>query len=915
MDTSHVLEFWGKARPSEDGGRPWHPVAYHLLDVAASAHALLSMRPVTRARAASLLGLPQDDAHDLLVALTALHDIGKFAPQFQLLATPGDWRWPTALEGVDATRLERSVHTTDGLHLWHRVLRERIAERIWAGGERALEALECAVFAHHGRPVELHADNIATRFPDGARRAAEQCAALVLDCVLPRPITAPQPKLARVRVASWWVAGFTTVADWIGSRTAWFPYHAPIAGDDTLAAYWSRAQALARVAVRAAGMDAMPFGVTRSFAELTKQSTPTPMQAWAAEVALPDGPLLAIIEDATGAGKTEAAHMLVHRLMVAGRASGAYWAMPTQATANAMYERQRNVISSLFSVTGDRLPSLTLGHGQARLHEGYRATVLSDDSRSDTVDAASEWSGVSGETTGDQTASVACSAFLADDRRAALLADMGAGTVDQALLGVLPARFNAVRLFALAEKVLVLDEVHAFDAYMSAETRNLLRFHSALGGSAILLSATLPEGKRRALEASWRTPEVEELEAPSTSDQESPYPLAMLLSATSAEIGRHAPDAASWTVRRVPTRRVHSVAEALAHVLDVARTGGAVVWIRNTVDECLEAAQAVEAQAIVPMVFHARFAQGDRQRIETEVMHRFGKESTRADRTGSVLIATQVVEQSLDLDFDAMVSDLAPIDLLVQRAGRLWRHSRGNDARPAGLRIELVVLCPADSDDVDARWPGPLLPKLKYIYPHAGVLWRTAELLRQGRAFDAPHNLRTLIRDVYEGEDVPDALRNAVNSAEGDELSQEGIATYVSVKLRPGYVPGRAWTDDLRARTRLGEEQVAVRLAQVQDDQLLPWHQDDAAPEWKRWLLSEVKLSGRRISATAAPCGKWAPRVESLRQGWKRFERETPVLVLERDATGVLSGELPATSGIGVVSLRYSPDRGVEYRK
>jgi len=793
------------------------------------------------------------------------------------------------------------------------VLRDRISERIWAGGGRALEALECAVFAHHGRPVDLHPDNIATRFPDGAKRAAEQCADLVLGCVLPRPIVAPQPKLAQVRVASWWVAGFTTVADWIGSRTVWFPYHAPIVGDDTLVEYWSRAKALARDAVRSAGMDAMPVGVTRSFADLTGISAPTPMQAWASAIDLPDGPLLAIIEDATGAGKTEAAQMLVHRLMIAGRASGAYWAMPTQATANAMYARQRDAIAALFPITAHRRPSLTLGHGQAKLHEGYRATVLSDDSRADTVEASSEVSATGRTADGDQTASVACSAFLADDRRAALLADMGAGTVDQALLGVLPARFNAVRLFALAEKVLVLDEVHAFDAYMSSETRSLLRFHSALGGSAILLSATLPERKRRALEESWQAPDLEEIDAPPVSNEASPYPLATLLSAASADVRQNAPDAASWTVRRVPTRRVHSVADALAHVLDVARRGGAVVWIRNTVDECLRAARDVEAQGIVPIVFHARFAQGERQRIETGVMRRFGKESTQADRAGSVLIATQVVEQSLDLDFDAMVSDLAPIDLLVQRAGRLWRHLRGEGVRPAGLQRELTVLSPAETVDVDASWPGPLFPKLKYVYPHVGVLWRTAELLRLGHAIDAPHNLRALIRDVYEGEDVPDALQSAVNSAEGDELSQEGIATYVSVKLRPGYASGRAWSDDLRARTRLGEEQVAVRLAKVLGDQLKPWHEDDAAPEWKRWLLSEVKVSGRRISATAAPRGKWGTQVESIRQGWKRFEQETPVLVLERDATGGWSGELPASSSSGVVSLRYSRDRGLEY--
>lgn len=912
METSHVLQFWGKARPPGDGGHGWHPVAYHLLDVAASADALLAMRPVTRARAARLLGLSEGDAHQLLVAFIALHDIGKFAPQFQLLAAPRDWCWPTVLQGVDATRLERSVHTADGLHLWHRVLRERLSERLWIGGGRVLEALECAVFAHHGRPVNLHPDNIATRFPDGAQRAAEQCADLVLDCVLPQPVTAPPPRLSQVRVASWWVAGFTTVADWIGSRTEWFPYRAPIVGDDKLAAYWIHARSLAREAVRSAGMDGMPFGVTRSFTELTGKSTPSPMQQWASTVELPEGPVLAIIEDATGAGKTEAAHMLVHRLMAAGRASGAYWAMPTQATANAMYERQRKAIAALFPAELERLPSLTLGHGQASLHEGYRATVLSEDSSPGTVPGGSEWSD---SADGDLSAAVACSAFLADDRRAALLADIGAGTVDQALLGILPARFNAVRLFAISEKVLVLDEVHAFDAYMSAETRNLLRFQSALGGSAILLSATVPEGKRRAFEDSWRVPQDEELESTNAELDASPYPLATLVSASHATAQRDATGAAPWTVRRVPMRRVHSMKDALAHVLAVARSGGAVVWIRNTVDECLAAALAVEAEGITPLVFHARFAQGDRQRVESEVMRRFGEHSTREERAGRVLIATQVVEQSLDLDFDAMVSDLAPIDLLIQRAGRLWRHSRGEAARPVGLHAELVVLCPEDSADVDAKWPGPLLPKLKYVYPHVGVLWRTAELLRLGRLIEAPENLRVLIRDVYEGEDVPDALQHAVNSAEGDELSQEGIASYLALKLRAGYVVGRAWSDDLRARTRLGEEQVPVRLAKLQGDRLVPWHEDESAPEWKRWLLSEVKLSGRRIPATAVPSGKWRPLVEAVRQGWKRFERDTRVLPLEPDAAGEWCGELPKTSGTGVTSLRYSRTLGLEYGK
>lgn len=911
MHIRQVLEFWGKARPAVGGeGAAWHPVAYHLLDVAACADALLRSRPVTRARASWLLGMPESEAHALLVAMTALHDLGKFAPRFQRLATPVGWKWPTALAGVNDSRLEPSRHTADGLMLWREPSFDAVRDRIWPQGSRVLEAVECAVFAHHGRPVESSMDHIHTRFPEGAIAAALYCAQLVLDRVLPAPITVAPPNLRRVKIASWWVAGFVTIADWIGSRTTWFPYREPIAGDDALIAYWDEAQAKAAVAVRSAGMDALAPASARTFFELTGKQSPTPVQDWAQRVSLPGRPILVIIEDATGAGKTEAAHVLVHRLLASGRASGAYWAMPTQATANAMYERQRVAIASLFLGGGDRLPSLTLGHGQAALHEGYRATVLTDGSTTQAASAPTEWHE---QRDGDEPSAVACAAFLADDRRAALLADLGAGTADQALLGVLPTRFNAVRLFALAEKVLVLDEVHAFDAYMSAETRDLLRFQSALGGSAILLSATLPEGKRRMLEDAWRSPDLDAPSLDAVPEGMSPYPMATMLTSMEGGIRHDAPSSAPWTIRRVPTRSVHSLEAAFLHVLHVAECGGAVVWIRNTVDECVAAADALRLRGAHPIVFHARFAQGDRQRTELEVMQRFGPSSTPAQRSGAVLIATQVVEQSLDLDFDGMVSDLAPIDLLVQRAGRLWRHThRDASERPAGIERELLVLCPAD-DAPTPEWPAPLLPKLRYVYPDAGVLWRTAELLRRGDAIDAPGNLRALIRHVYESESVPTALQRAVNVAEGNERAAEGIATYVTVKLGGGYAPGRHWTDDLRAKTRLGDEQIPVRLARVTDARLVPWHDDQTLPDWKHWLLSEVKLSAGRVAPKAAPVGKWAQQIEAVRAGWKPFERETAVLALERDSAGVWRGDLPAPGSAGVVAVRYCREFGVRF--
>jgi len=169
--------------------------------------------------------------------------------------------------------------------------------------------------------------------------------------------------------------------------------------------------------------------------------------------------------------------------------------MPTQATANAMYHRQRNAIRALFDESSALPPSLVLAHSQSRMHDGFRATVIDEPAlkraRAQTEDA-------------DEPSEISCAAFLANSSRAALIADVGAGTVDQAILAVLPSKFNTMRLFGLAEKVLLLDEIHAYDSYMAEELCALLRFHAALGGSVIALSATLPSKLTADLIDSWR---------------------------------------------------------------------------------------------------------------------------------------------------------------------------------------------------------------------------------------------------------------------------------------------------------------------------------------------------------------------------------------------------------------------------
>jgi CRISPR-associated endonuclease/helicase Cas3 len=244
-------------------------------------------------------------------------------------------------------------------------------------------------------------------------------------------------------------------------------------------------------ALAAAGLSRPPrISGNTGFAAVTGLDGPSPVQRWAEEVALPKGPALTLVEEATGGGKTEAALVLAHRLMADGRAQGLYVALPTMATANAMFERVKEACGRLFA-EGER-PSLVLAHGRAELHEGFRDLWVPVGSHpSDDPEDERDGSGA------------AAPAWLADSRKKAFLADLGVGTIDQALLAVLTAKHQSLRLLGLASKVLIVDEAHAYDAYMQEELKRLLEFQAALGGSAIVLSATLPQATRRDLAASF----------------------------------------------------------------------------------------------------------------------------------------------------------------------------------------------------------------------------------------------------------------------------------------------------------------------------------------------------------------------------------------------------------------------------
>jgi CRISPR-associated endonuclease/helicase Cas3 len=887
-ERSWVHEYWGKAHPDKNySTQLYHPLAWHMLDVAAVAEALLGTRPILSSHVSGMLGLDCKQTRSLLTWVAAMHDCGKFARAFQCKVAE---LWPARVP-LDSFN-SRTRHDADGRRLWDAWLEDEPAlpDRIWPGASGSmLASLLDASVCHHGEPVEASMISLRHDFGPGAL-AATACRDALLELLLPHPMDARAPGRAQIQRASHWIAGLVTVADWIGSSQRWFPY---VSANIELADYWDRARENADRAVHEAGLCTARPRIGAGFSELTgKASEPTPLQAWALAVQLLPGPMLFILEDVTGAGKTEAAHLLVHRLMADGRASGAWWAMPTMATANAMYARQADMLAGLFDPHGPR-PSLALSHGQTRLHSAFQAS-------------RAEW-GASEAPLGDGgdglTASAACAAFLADDRRLSLLADVGAGTIDQAVLSVLPSRFNTVRLLGLAEKMLVVDEVHAHDAYVTEELLALLEFHRAQGGSAILLSATLSNRQRDKLVQRWQGLIGHRARGNTGEDR---YPLATVAGGQGAFSEAIAP--APWSRRVTPVEQIGTPEVILERLNATLRAGGCAAWVRNTVDDALAAAAMARAAGLDPIVFHARFAQADRQRIEHEVMRLFGPDSGFDDRRGKLVIATQVIEQSLDLDFDQIASDLAPIDLLLQRAGRMRRHA-GRE-RPPGLEQTMLVLSPGPVADAGAEWLRPHLVGAGAVYRDHGVLWRTArELASRGR-LAVPDDVRAMVEAVHSGDDCPPGLLLAADQADGEEKGAASLARNQLLDLGRGYSVDQPYQSELRVSTRNADAQTTIRLAKRNTaGAIVPWA-DRAGREWQAWALSEVRvrqplapLDSRSLPALAA---ELAPVIAR----WGRFEQDIPVCVLTEDGEGAWRGRIDSPER-GAIVLRYDESMGL----
>jgi CRISPR-associated endonuclease/helicase Cas3 len=639
------------------------------------------------------------------------------------------------------------------------------------------------------------------------------------------------------KMLSWWFAGVAVLADWLGSNTQYFPYQR---SSMTLKEYWQYAQANADKAVFCSGVSPAKIEIGHSFNTIfQKIEVASPLQEWAATVELPEAPQIYLLEDVTGSGKTEAAIMLAYRLMERSLAEGFFIGLPTMATANAMYKRVAKIYQKLFANDAN----LVLANGHKKLVEEFAASILpSSNPEQDHKQL-------------DETATARCSAWLADHNKRALLASAGIGTIDQALLAVLHSKHQSLRLLGLFNKVLIIDEVHACDAYMQGVLEVLLVFHARTGGSVILLSATLPNHMKQALLDAYARGRFQATAPTLHADA---YPLATRWHDGQISLLENAVASRACVSRTVQVHYEADIEHVFSHICEALQRGKCVGWIRNTVTDAIDAydhlSKLVARENIT--LFHARFALRDRLKKETLVLNSFGEKSTQEVRRGRLMIATQVAEQSLDVDFDVLITDLAPIDRVLQRAGRLQRHVRdakGNRLNAVGVADERLPPClwiyaPIWTDKPESDWYSATFKKAQHVYKHHGQLWLTAKVLQKG-FFTMPTEARQLIETVFSEDTIlPESLTKNAIKAEGQVMSETSLAQLNTLKIDGGYQRGEIsdWWGESRTPSRLGEETIDVMLAKWIDGSLQPWSEGV-------WAYSMVKVASRSLNTVDAP--------------------------------------------------------------
>jgi CRISPR-associated endonuclease/helicase Cas3 len=672
------------------------------------------------------------------------------------------------------------------------------------------ESLLAAVISHHGRPCAARTSlgDITTGWSPGGgydpRRAAAEIGALMPQWFHKAFATDPQA-LPDTPAFEHLICGLTTLADWLGSDVRFFPHIGDLDRD-----YMRKAMRQAEKACADVGIDVgrqRACFLAPGFDAVTGHIQPNRQQALIGSLGLDQR--CVILEAETGSGKTEAALWRYAQLFEAGKVDSLYFAVPTRAAAVQLQGRVHAMALRLFADSAPQTVLAIPGYMRAGESEG---TSLPD------------W-----RVLWDDEGHATEARWAAEQPKRYLAAPIAVGTIDQAMLGALKVKHAHLRAGSLSRSLLVVDEVHASDRYMTTVQKRLLDEHLAIGGYAMLMSATIGSTAR----STWLN------QPPPPFDQAvgEPYP-AVWTSGCSKPLSAQS-DAAEDRCKHVAMTIQSTMAPGPTadRALRYAQAGARVLVIRNTVERAVETLEALEALAggdDGELLFrvkgrvtlhHGRFTPSDRRLLDLAVERALTTAKDRAP-AGLVVIGTQTLEQSLDIDADMLITDLCPVDVLLQRIGRLHRHKL---ARPAGFeQARCVVMVPEaglehllapNFDNGLGAWR-EINGVLNGIYRDVSILELTWGLVESEPVWIIPDMNRRLVERATHPDRIAalhsargDAWENYHRDIVGKEIADALAARGVLIDRSKAF--GEPFPDaEERIRTRLGEEGMRLRLAE-----------------------------------------------------------------------------------------------------
>ncbi|AFL73110.1 CRISPR-associated helicase/endonuclease Cas3 [Thiocystis violascens] len=719
----------------------WHSLIDHLIDVAACFVRLCRCRSIRRAMEQSAgRALTANDIARLAV-LVFLHDLGKANSGFQAKRWPGG-QAPTGWPDCAGHRHGHSVEALDLLR--DEAFLEPLIDclpvaEIDTWGEAVFPLFRASI-SHHGRPVSERPPgdwprSIWKPVIDAHGNVVYDPASVLVEigrqarALYPEAFTPGGISLPEASALDHLFAGLVQLADWLGSDTEFFPFSA--VGEDRA---WTSVDYADR-AVMSLGLDAADSrrvleALSPSFAQVFDDNSPYPIQTAMDAVDL--GPLM-VLESETGSGKTEAALWRFVHLFERGEVDSLYFALPTRVSASQVYERICKAVNNLWSTNRPIVVRALPGYAAA---DGHEPKALPDFKVQWPDDPADE---------------EAHRRWAAESPKRFLAAPIAVGTIDQALLGALRVRHAHLRHALLARSLLVVDEVHASDPYMTVLLERLLQAHLGCGGHALLLSATLGSSAR----ARYLAVGQGSRSAPPAFQAacDAPYPALSDRLAMRAIASTIRPKSVTWSLRDL----IDDPGAIAGLAIDAASAGAKVLIVRNTVPAAIAVFQAIEKLAPdllfevngARTLHHSRFSREDRPLLDAAIQAQLGKKNRPSGPR--IVIGTQTLEQSLDLDADLLITDLCPMDVLLQRIGRLHRHPPAQ--RPLAYRSpQAWILTPTNHD------LSPLLKNSRHglgpfrdgdgIYPDLRNVEATRRLILERPSITIPADNRILVESA-----------------------------------------------------------------------------------------------------------------------------------------------------------------------